>query len=433
MVICVVELQIICKLIDTGNYGFLEANNITEEHFKDTGYEAEYQFIKEHYEQYGNVPDRATFLAKFPDIEFVEVSESDQYLADTINEERLFRQSVPIVKNIAKLLKTDSNAAVEYMLQSVKNLQPNYNLGGVDLIADATQRLEHLKERIQQQDEWYFSSGFPELDNVIHGFKRGEELAVIFARTNQGKSWILEKIISHIWKTGFNVGYISPEMGADSIGYRFDTLYKGFSNKDLAWGTKNVNVEEYEAYIEELKKHDNKFIVATPEDFNRRITVTKLRNFVKQHKLEALAIDGITYITDERGKNKDNKTTSLTNISEDLTQLSNELSIPVFIVVQSNRSGVVDAEKDGVPELESIRDSDGIAHNATKVLSLRQKDDYIELGVKKQRDGKVGTILKYLWDINTGEFTYVPAYDEGPKEEPERQRERKKAIGKDVF
>ena len=433
--ICVVELQILSKILETGDYSIIEDNCITDEFFVGTGYEEEFAFIRDHIKQYGNVPDKATFISKFQVYKnkLVEVTESDKYLIDTLREEYLFRRAVPVIEKIVDLANTDANAACEYMMNAVKDLTPNYQLNGVDLIADAQQRLEHYKERVLKQDEYYFSSGFPELDTVTHGIQRGEEFLVIFARTNQGKSWVLEKMITHIWKQGANVGYISPEMSADSIGYRFDTLFNGFSNKGLVWGNKDIDEGAYSEYIDELKKHPNKFIVATPSDFDRRMTVSKLRNWVKQYNLEAIAIDGLTYMTDERGKRNDNKTTSLTNISEDLMTLSVELGIPVLAVVQANRGGVVDADSDGTPELETIRDSDGISHNATKVLSLRQKDDCLEMRVVKQRNGIVGSRFKYLANLNIGEFIYTEGEENISKQERTERREKKKNSGKDVF
>ena len=430
--ICVVELQIISKIIESHDYSIIENNLITEEYFEGTGYEAEFGFIKSHHDIYNNVPDKATFLTAFPNIELVEVCESDKYLIDTLREEYLFRKTVPVVKQVAKLLETDANAATEYLLQSMKDLQPNYSFEGTDLIADANIRLEHYKDRIEHQDEWYFTTGFPELDEVIHGVQRGEELFVIFARTNQCKSWILEKIVAHIWETGGNVGYISPEMGPDSVGYRLDTLLANFSNRDLMWGGTDLNLAEYEKHINELKTHKNRFWVSTPDKFDNRVTISKLRQCVKQYKLDVLAIDGIKYLSDERGRRSDNLTTSLTNISEDLMRLSVELGIPIFVVVQANRGGV-DTEKSGTPELENIRDSDGISHNASKVISLRQEGDILEIGVKKQRNGIVGTRLKYQCDINTGNFTYLPDYGETQASEPEERKRNKKSVGKDVF
>ena len=417
-----VALQILSKILATQDLSIVEDNLLSQEYF--VGYESEYDFLVQHKKEYGNVPDKATFLAKFPDIDLVDVTESDRYLVDTIREEHLYYKSVPVVQHIAELLKTDANAAVEYMLQAKNELQPQYNLGGVDIIANAEDRYDQFMERKEHQDSWFFTCGFEELDELIHGIQREEELFVIFARTNQGKSWVLEKMCTHVWQIGYNVGYVSPEMGATSIGYRFDTLYKNFSNKGLMWGKDDIDEKEYKEYLNTLKTTKNKFIVATPNDFDKKITVTKLKKWIQQYQLNMVAVDGITYMTDERFKRGDNKTTTLTNISEDLMSLSMEMKVPILIVVQANRTGVVeDDESGGTPELESIRDSDGISHNASKVISLRQtKDGVLKLEVKKQRFGAVGGKLNYKWDINTGAFVFVPSFDDA---EPEQKTERK--------
>ena len=406
-----VALQIISKVLSTQDNSIIEDNLLTEEYF--VGYEKEFEYLQNHIKQYGNVPDKATFLSEFPQTELVEVTESDKYLIDTAREEYLYYKSVPVLQKAAELLKSDSNLAAEYLVNAMKDLQPSYNLSGVDIAKDAELRFDEFVKRKEHQEKWFFTCGFPELDDIIHGIQRTDELFVIFARTNQGKSWILEKMCTHIWQTGYNVGYVSPEMSASSIGYRFDTLHSHYSNRGLMWGKDDVDEADYKAHTEKLANAENKFIVSTPLDFDKKITVTKLKNWVKQYKLDVIAVDGITYLTDERYKRGDNKTTSLTNISEDLMELSMELGIPVLVVVQANRGGVVEKGTDDTPELESIRDSDGIAHNASKILSLHQKENgVLNMTVKKQRMGAVGGKLTYNWDINTGEFTYIPTYDD---------------------
>ena len=350
----------------------------------------------------------------------------------------MYHRSAGVLQKFAEMLQTDSNAANEYLNSQMGFLQPTYSVKATDIIAEAHTRYDEYIERKQHQDEWFFTTGFPELDDIIQGIQRTEELVVLFARTNQGKSWVLEKICTHIWKIGYNVGYISPEMTASSIGYRFDTLVKSFSNKGLMRGNNDISDESYKQYIDSLNDHKNKFLVATPVDFDRKITVTKLRNFVKTYKLDILAIDGITYITDERGRRGDNKTTSLTNISEDLMSLSIEVGIPVMVVVQAGRGAVQDNSANDLPELEHIRDSDGIAYNASKVISIKQnKDGILQLGIKKQRFGAVGGKLTYKWDIDTGGFVFIPSYDDAqPREKTERKiREVKKQFNdkEDVF
>ena len=404
-----VQLQILNLVIQNKSDKILTDNQITPDFF--TEYPDEIAFIVKHKEQYGNVPDRETFIEKFPNFDIIEVSESSKYLVDTIREEHLYSISVPVVQKYAELLKTDANAAAEYLKAQTQYLQPSYSIGGIDLISQSDTRYTEYQDRKNNQENWYLESGFKELDDIIHGIQRGEELLVIVARLGQGKSWVLLKMCGHVWKTGKNIGYISPEMTYNMIGYRLDTLLGHFSNRDLMHGAETL---EYKGFLDELRLSQNKFVVATPKDFGRKITVSKLRNFVQQNELDLLAIDGIKYLSDERAQKNDNLTTQLTNISEDLMELSVELGIPVLVVIQANRTGVSGADEDGTPELESIRDSDGVAHNASKVLSLKQKTDgVLEIGVKKNRFGRYGMSVNYAWDIDTGTFQYINTTEKG--------------------
>lgn len=416
-----VQLQILNRVLETKDISILVNNNLTEDYFIE--YPDEYSFIKQHYENYKTVPDIETFLSNFQDFEVLTVNESERYLVDTIREEYLYSKSVPVIKHAAELLKGDANEASRYLQSELVNLTPNYTTPFVDIIQD-NNRYNIFGSKSSKYDSWFISTGFEELDDIVGGWQQGEEFVVIFARTGIGKSWVLVKSMEHAWSIGKNVGYISPEMSADKIGYRFDTLHEHYSNIALLRGDDSV-IDNYDKYFENLQKQSNKFLVSTPHDFNNKITVTKLKNFVMSNKLDVLAIDGITYMSDERYKRGDNKTTSLTNISEDLMQLSLELKIPVLVVVQSNRGGV-DKE---TPELEDIRDSDGISHNATKVISLSRKGEALSLTIKKNRDGRTGDKLTYLWDIDLGKFQWIPSdEDEAPQE---RKEERKEEIKKE--
>ena len=416
-----VSLQILNKIISTKDISIIIDNNLTIDYFLE--YEDEYSFIKEHFDNYKNVPDTETFINKFPDFELLEVNESDRYLVDAIREEYLYSKSVPVIKKAAELLKSDSNEASRYLQSELVNLTPNYTTPYVDII-HSNSRVEMFEDKSNNKDKWFIPTGFEELDDIIYGWQCGEEFVVIFARTGIGKSWVLVKTVQHAWEIGKNVGYVSPEMSADKIGYRFDTLNNHFSNMALVRGDKSkVSIDEYRQYNEKLAEHNNRILVSTPMDFNKQVTVGKLRTFVQANNLDMLAIDGITYMTDERYKRGDNKTTSLTNISEDLMELSCELKIPILVVVQSNRGGT---EKD-TPDLEDIRDSDGIAHNATKVISLNQKEEALVMKIKKNRDGKIGDKLTYLWDIDLGEFTWMPGdCDSATIERKEQKREEVK-------
>ena len=127
-------------------------------------------------------------------------------------------------------------------------------------------------------------------------------------------------------------------------------------------------------------------------------------------------------MTDERMQKGDNKTTQLTNISEDLMQLSIDLKIPVIIVVQSNRAGEVNEDL----ELSNIRDSDGIAYNASTVIAIQQKQEGLQLKLVKSRNAKMGTKLIYMWDADLGKFEYIPQSERGEEDEEKAEDLRRR-------
>lgn len=399
-----VELQILSRVLKDKNLSLLTLNNITDDYF--VTYQSEYEFIKSHVQQYGNVPDKETFMAKFPDFTIVEVSETDKYLIDTFNEEHLYAKAVPVVNKIAELMQTDANAAIEYLGSQLESLKVRSAVVGTDIISQARKRFQEYEEMRANPERFQIATGFDQLDNVIGGWRRGEELVVVFARTGQGKSWLLIKSLQHAWRTGYRVGLIEPEMSDVKTGYRFDTLYGHLSNRSMVRGE---DLPEYAQYIDDLEKRTNPFFVVSPKEFNRRITVSKLRSFIETNNIDILGIDGISYLTDERMRKGDNRTTQLTNISEDLMDLSIELKVPIIVVAQSNREG---ANTEEAPGLENIRDSDGIAYNCSVAISARQKDAKVELNVRKNRNGVTGDKLSYLWDIDTGKFTFVESDDD---------------------
>lgn len=394
-------LQIINKIVKTNDLALLTEYGLGQEYFP--GYENEFEFIEKHYQQYGNIPNFETFLDKFPEVPSIDVTETNDYLISAIREEHLYWQTVPIIQKAADMLKEDANEAAAYLLDEISKLDSSYEISGVDIAKNALERFDvfmHPEEVLSN----FIPTGFKELDEVFTGFQKGEEFVVIFARTGQGKSWTLAKMISHAWRCGYRAGYVSPEMSATKIGYRIDTVTSNFSNSGLVRANHSkVSPEEYQKYAEEMATKEG-LIVATKPDFNYIITVQKLKAFVKQHNLEILGIDGLSYLTDQRQKRGDNKSASLTNIAEDLFNLSIDLGIPVLGVVQSNRQG---ANEDGAPDIENIRDSDGIAYNATKIISLRQDGKELLMEIKKNRDEASGRKLKYEWDIDKGDWKYT--------------------------
>ena len=374
-------------------------------------YIKEYDAIKQHYLKYKTVPDAVSVLEKVPDFQIIDTNESKKYIEEKLFEEFVYKRTREIMSDKKDLFKSDAVRAKNEMIAELQNMHPPRSSYGTNIVANAQERYEKLISTLASPNADKFSTGLPELDMKLGGgMHRGEEVIVVFARTNNAKTWIAEKFAVSVWAEGNNVGFFSPEMTATSIGYRFDTLFKNFNNKGIQGSDITYNTDKYKTYIGQLSKNKTVFSVTSPLDFDREVTVTKLKKWVTDLDLKMLVIDGLTYLHDEKGNGHQNETQRLTDISEDLMTLSNELSIPVVVVVQANREGARDANgevNNDTPEIDTIRGSDGISHNASRVISVRCKDNILTLYLNKNRYGEVNVKLIYKYDINEGKFTYI--------------------------
>lgn len=89
------------------------------------------------------------------------------------------------------------------------------------------------------------------------------------------------------------------------------------------------------------------------------------------------------------------------NISMDLFSLSTKYKIPIILLVQSNRAG--GQEQDG-PGLENIAESDAVAQNATRVISMRKENNILTLKVVKNRYGDSNMIQRYEVDYGINKY-----------------------------
>lgn len=420
----VIVEQALNKVLATKDITLIKDRDLTESHFP--GYEKEFNFIKNHYEKYNQVPDTLTFLDEFPEFNIFQVSENTDYIYDGLFELYTYNNFSKGWEEIRDTFVQSPIDGLEKLKSFLNDIPTSHSHIGINIIQEALSRLNLIVNRDEGEREFFIRTGFDEWDKELNGWSRGEEFVVFFGRTGQGKSWVLLKTLITACLLGNKVGLVSPEMSALKIGYRVDTLIKGFSNTQLTSGriTNDISAfENYKDHIDSLKASGDVFNVATMKDFNRRVTVSKLKDYCISNKLDILGIDGIKYLIDERKQRGDSTATALTNISEDLMQLSCELGIPILVAVQSNRGGARQNEQDGLPEVENIRDSDGISHSASKIFSLRQREQRLEVQIKKNRDGRSDQFFAYYWNPDVGELRFDSANSETPSSYGSTQRQ----------
>ena len=423
-----IELQVINKILSTGNVDFLTNNKIDLSCF--IKHRPEIDFIISHLEKYGTVPDKATFIQKFSNFEFLEVKESDEYLRDTILEAATFNRVLPIWSKASSMIETDAFVGIKYLMTELEKLDTKKS-NSLDLVTEASKRFQTYQDKKKYKAKMVTYSGFKELDKVIEGFSQDGELAIFFARLNNGKSWAVTKIATSAWQQGRRVGFYSGEMTADKVGYRVDSILKGFSNRALL---KGYDVEGYEDYIEEMKNSNNPIQIVTPNELDGYLTISKLESFIKEYKIDFMVIDQLSLMEDEKSNSITQERIKYSHITKGLKRLSEKYHCPMIVAAQANRLGVKGNEEKGVPEMEHIAESDAVGQDATLAVSMRIKDNQLEMQIKKYRDGIVGSKFVYALDLDHGKFTYLPD-DNSDQESREQAEEIRNRFddGKEVF
>lgn len=426
-----IECLFLNALLDRKNATLLTHNNIDIKFFSD--YTEEFKFINNHIQQYGNVPDKTVFLSHFPQFDIVEVTETDDYLVKALYEELNRRQVVATFNRMRDLLnsgKTDE--ALRIYTKAAEELVKAAPIKSVDLLRD-TSRYQSYVDKMTNFNQHFVGTGFKEIDALLGGWNRHNELAAVMGRPGSGKSMMLLRAAVAAAQAGLVVGYYSGEMDLDSIGCRMDTMISHISNGAIYHGNEKVQ-NEYRRFLEELpEKLPGQLRVLTPQMLGGMATVNSLRAFIENERLDILFVDQHSLLEDIRGGRS--TTERATNISIDLKKLQVTCDIPIIAAVQQNRE-----EKDtntGAASTANIAQSDRIGQDATTVIAVERKDDIMTLHIAKSRNSISGKTLKYAVDLNRGMFQYIPEGDEEVGVSAEDLQEEfdnyAESVGGDVF
>ena len=400
-----IELQVICKLLTTDDE--YEIERLCS---YDTSYYSvlteQIEYILKHKDRTGKIPDLFTFQAKFEDLVIIQVNEPLSYLEEELKKNKQQILLVETFNKLADLGSGDISEAWSYLNTQCEKASELDSSKPLDIVKQADERAQKILEFNKQQR---IPTGFKEIDEIMYGgLSTIEELLVIVARTNAGKSWVCTKMLEAAHANGFVALYYSPEMQSAFIGTRFDTWKGHFKNSDLFRGRYS---EEYNSYINDLVNSDiGAYVVEDSNMSEGKTTVHSLENLVKRYHCQLLIIDGLSYIaTSNRYSNESLKYKDICN---DLFKLSKTYNCAVVVAVQANRETRENRDENGepFPNIYTIAESDHPARIATQVFALRQlyEQHILELRLEKSRNARnEKPVLSYSIDFNLGSMEFV--------------------------
>lgn len=400
-----IQLQALNYILRAKDSQFITVNNLDKSFFSD--YEKEYQFILDHINTYSNVPDIESFIAEYPNFDIIEVNESSNFLLAKLTEDRNKRYIAETFNTIRQLLldnKTDE--ALTYYMHSTEKLNADPTIQSIDIIQDNS-RYDTYIDKSKDYMKYYIKTGFKELDTIIGGWDRQEDLVTIVARNGVGKSYVLLKTALAAVEQGLNVGMYSGEMSADMVGYRADSLLSHLSNMKLTHGNLDIQ-NEYKEYLDSLhERYKGHLYILTPDMVGGDVGVSKLRAFIEKFNIDVLCVDQHSLLEDDRKAR--NPVDRASNISKDLKLLQAIKKIPILTVSQQNRSST-----EGGLNTALISQSDRIGQDSTIVIFLEQKDGIMTIDLVKSRFSASNKKLQYVIDFDKGTFVYVPQEETSP-------------------
>ena len=387
----------ISKVLDTRDTSVLAEQGIHAEMFLNS--QAEINFILAHESKYKCVPDHATFLAEFPKFELYSSNEDNRYIAEKLKDNFLYPKLYKVIQDSANTLTTSSLDTLKSLEDAITGIKSHVNIHtkrGTDIVTTAKDRYLEVESRSKVDGLLGITTGIDALDDITHGWLNND-YAVLFARTNQGKSWMSIFFGVKAWESGKKVVYYSGEMDKFTVGMRFDNLYKHFKNVELMTG--KIDLEGYKKYTTDLSNRSG-FIVVEPSDFGGFPTVSDLEGVMKYHDADILIIDQLSLM---KSSVQGSKTERYGNISSELVFLQRKLKKPIILIAQASRNSEKNKKEEmDTPELTDIEYSDSLGQDASKVFSFTEVDNVIKFSVKKSRFGSKNRDVLLAWDKEHG-------------------------------
>lgn len=391
-----IEKSLLLGVIVKKDWETLIRNNITKECFSIANYRL-YDYIKGFVDK-NTYPEIRIVTNEFnidevATEEYLSVSNNLDELCSVLHKEFVKNQlyyEVSQLNNYQDEMALDPDSYINRMSDMIDNLkQISYHTKSVNLF-------ENIDNILQIDPNDVITTGFKELDKKLIGWKRGEELVIFVGRTGQGKSWICLKFAMSGALAGEKVGIYSGEMSQQQLQERMLCCAKQTvtsTNEDALKFIKDKNIE---------------IRLLTQKELRRKATVRDIEEFIIRDHLTMVVLDQLSLMSDDTSKPGTPLRQIYGNITMDLFSLSCKYNVPIILAVQSNRQG--GENKDG-PAIENIAESDAVAQNATRVISMKNDTNahILTMRIVKNRYGDSNLVQRY--DVDFGKNKYKAIVD----------------------
>lgn len=276
-----------------------------------------------------------------------------------------------------------------------------------------TEAFEHFLNLMKKKVEPGIPTGFPDLDKLLGGGLKKQEMVVLAARPSIGKTALALNIARNIALKNVpnrkrkSVAFFSLEMSAEQVAQRLLCTESKVSLSSISDGS--FNPEETNRLTRGVASLSEANLFVDPTGglsiFELRAKARKLME--SDAGLDLVIIDYLQLMRAGDVSSRDGRQVEVSAISGGIKKLAKDLDIPVLVLSQLNREVEKTPNNKTVrPKLSNLRESGSIEQDADVVIFLhRDRDEAKEnnreaarngveslLLVEKNRNGKTGEV-----------------------------------------
>jgi replicative DNA helicase len=357
------EQRVVSKVVQERTLIPALQRGINESWFLDDDNRKIWSFIRQHYNEYNEVPSAIVIAENYPNYKLLDPASIDDtldYMLDkmvTARRALITRQGLEA--SVEHLRSYDYDSVLIEMERTVTRVNEQGVLGTneVDLSENVQERYTEYKA-LGTFEFLGIPTGFEQIDEATGGLQGGQLITVI-APPKTGKSQIALKIAVNVHKQGYIPMFQSFEMSNREIQQRHDAMRANVSHGRLRRG--KLLPKEETRYIDSLNEIETMQPFITIDAVGG-LTVSALAAKIQQNNPDIIFVDGVYLMLDEVSGEM-NTPQALTNITRALKRLAQRVNKPIIITTQTllwkMRAGRVTADSIGYSS-SFFQDSDVI-------------------------------------------------------------------------
>lgn len=351
-----------------------------------------------------------------------------QAYADIVREKSILRQLIGVGTDIASNAFNPQGRTSKDLLDEAEKkvfsiaeqgTRQNQTFRPIQKLMKST--LAHIEE-LSKLDSTItgVSTGYTQLDEMTSGLQKGD-LIIVAGRPSMGKTTFSMNIAEYAAAyLKLPVAVFSMEMPAEQLTLRMLSSMGRVDQHKVRTG--KLSDEDWPRIATAVRIFaDVPMFIDDSPGLSPTEVRARARRLVREHGQLGLIV--LDYLQLMQTGGSENRTAEISEISRSLKALAKELSVPIIVLSQLNRS--LEQRPNKRPVMSDLRESGAIEQDADMIIFIYRDEVYnpdspdkgtAEIIIAKQRNGPIGTarltfLGKYTRFENYAPETYVQGFE----------------------